>query len=162
MPGNFPTINGLDYGYSSVRLKIAGIPFAITGVKDFSYKSTLKPGKARGTFAQVTSTTTGQYDADGAITFYKSHFAAFWAALAAQAGQVNLGPQQLRFDLTASYSEASIGSVGLVTDYVRSCRIMEISDQHAEEDGVLVTKCTLDVIQIDMNGVIPFVGAQLL
>ena len=161
MPGNFPTINGLDFGYSSVRLKIANVPFAITGIKDFSYKSTLKPGEGRGTFAQVTSSTTGQYNADGALTFYKSHFAAFWTIITQQALTLGLGPQQLRFDLTASYSEQALGSAGLVTDYVKSCRITEIADQHAEEDGVLTTKCTLHVIQVNMNGIQPFVGAIL-
>ena len=161
MPGNFPTINGLDFGYSSVRLKIANVPFAITGIKDFSYKSTLKPGEGRGTFAQVTSSTTGQYNADGALTFYKAHFAAFYAALNTQALAAGLGPQQLRFDLTASYSEQSLGSPGLTVDYAKSCRITEISDQHAEEDGVLVTKCTLHIIQIDYAGIQPFVGAVM-
>ena len=161
MPGNFPTINGLDYGYSSVRLAILGVPFAITGIKDFSYKATLKPGEGRGTFSQVTSTTTGQYNADGALTFYKAHFSAFWAALNQQAAAAGLGPMQLRFDLTASYSEQSLGSPGLTVDYVKSCRITEVADQHAEEDGVLTTKCTLHIIQVDFAGLPPFAGAIL-
>jgi hypothetical protein len=160
-PGNFPTINGLDYGYSSVRLKAQGVPFPLTGVKDFSYKGTLKPGEGRGTNAQVTSTTTGQYNADGALTLYKAHFAAFWAQIATLAAAQGLGPMQVRFDLTAAYSEVSIGSPGLTVDNVRQCRIIEHSDQHAEEDGVLVTKVNLHILQVDPAGIVPFTGALL-
>lgn len=160
-PGNFPTINGLDYGYSSVRLKVAGVPFPLTGVKDFSYKGTLKPGEGRGTNAQVTSTTTGQYNSDGALTMYKAHFQAFFNQIASLAATQGLGPMQVRFDLTAAYSESSIGSAGLTVDYVKSCRITEHADQHAEEDGVLVTKVTLHIIQVNPGGIVPFTGALL-
>lgn len=157
---DFPTINGLDYGYSSLAMQISGIPFFITGVKDVSYKDTLKPGKGRGTNAQVKRRSRGQYDADGSLTFYKSAWGVFFAAFQAQAALLGLGYKELPFFMTANYSETNgFLPTGVTTDYIKEVRITEDSDTHSEDDGVLVHKCTLDIIQVNWNGKAPFPSA---
>lgn len=157
---DFPTINGLDYGYASLSMQISGIPFFITGVKDISFKDNLKPGKARGTFAQVKRRSRGQYDADGSITFYKSAWAVFLQAFQAQAALLGLGFKELPFFMTVSYSETN-GTIptGIITDYLKEVRITEDSDTHAEDDGVLLHKCTLDIVQVNWRGKQPFPSA---
>ena len=154
---DFASINGVDYGYSSVLMTVAGptgpVPFPLTGMKDFSYKDNLKSGKARGTNAQVKRRSRGTYDADGSITFYKSAWGIWLQQFSAQAALLGLGYKELVFQVVVSYDERE---VGLQTDYVHDCRIAEDSDTHSEDDPVLKHKCTLDILQINWNGVAPF------
>jgi hypothetical protein len=150
---DFSSINGVDYGYSSIALTASGVPFPLTGLKDFSYKDNLKPGKARGTNAQVKRRSRGQYDADGSLTWYKSAWGIFLQQIAAQAATIGLGYKELVFKAVISYNEIA---TGLQTDYLHDLRITEDSDTHSEDDGVLMHKCTLDILQINWNGVAPF------
>lgn len=148
-PG-FPTIQGLDYGFSSIRLASSGIPFPIAGIKDFSYSQTLKPGEARGTSSQVQSWSRGTYNAKGSITFYKSQYQAALAQLNTAAAAQGLGYMEAEFDWTASFYELA---VGLTTDELLSCRITDDSDQHSEEGGVLVVKVEIVIKQLLRNGI---------
>ena len=146
-PIGFPTINGLDVGHSSVRLVFGGVPAPISGIKDFSFDDELKPGKARGTSAQVQSRSRGTYDANGSISFYLSHWAAVLQYLVNQSAARGLGWKELAFDIPFSFAEPSSGI--LIANAAKSCRITKNTLESNEDGNVTGMKCSLDIIQID-------------
>lgn len=159
MPG-FPTINGLDYSFSSVQFSADAIPFLLPGLKSANYDDGLKPSEARGTNAQVTSRGRGPYNAKGSLEFWKSQWVAARRALvsASTAAGFPGGIKQFEFDFVASYFETA---VGLTTDYCLRCRITDESEGHSEDGAVLIHKCDLHIIQINWDGQIPFDTALL-
>ncbi len=149
MPAPFPLVNGNEYEFASITLRVPGSPTPIFGAKDISYKHSLKPGKKRGTFAQVTGRTRGVYDAEGALTIYKPQAADFVAAIAALGAAQGLGYMEAIFGLQVDYEEVVLG---IVTDKLKKVRISDEEDQHQEGSDVLVTKFTLDIIELVKNG----------
>ena len=159
MPGlPYPLINGNQYDWSSVELNFGGVPLPLDGLKDLSYSDDLKPGKARGTHAQVSGRSRGTYDAEGSLTFYKSQWPVFLAAISAQAAARLAGYKEFAFTLTVSYSEVALG---IQTDTLLGCRITKDEDQHTEGGEVLVHKCTLDILQVNWNGTPPLLKSVI-
>ncbi|MHB8359258.1 MAG: hypothetical protein ACYDCP_07150 [Thermoplasmataceae archaeon] len=148
----WPTIQGLDYGFSSLVVNADPIPFPIIGLKDVSRSQNLKPGNARGVSAQIQSRSRGVYEAKLSLTFYKSAYVGFLKLIAAAAANQGLGYLEAEFDFTLSYEELA---PGLTSDYALGCRLVGDSEQHSEEGGVLVTKIELEPKQLNIAGLSP-------
>ncbi len=154
MPAPFPLVNGVECDFSSIKIRLAGSPLILVGFKQVSYKHSLKPGKKRGAFAQVTGMSRGQYDGEGSLTLYKPQAVDFVTQLAQQAAANGLGYMEYEWPATVNYSEAwMLGAP--YTDQILSARITDEEDSHEEGTEVLVTKFTLAIRGIIKNGNMP-------
>lgn len=140
----FPLINGVRFDFSSVEIHIGAEVF--NGIKEITYKHTLDPGMMRGTRAAVMGRTRGKYDPEASITFYKSEYQDFIAAIG--------NNYMLReFNVTVIYQE--LPALELVTDNLLQCRLKSSENSHSEGEDALVVKCDLSIMRILESGLDP-------
>lgn len=150
-----PVINGLQWDFSSIELRLLGVPFA--DFKSLTYKHTLEPGMARGTRAQIVGRSRGKYDAEGSIEVYKRPWLAFLAALFGT--NPTYGYMEVDFDIVVSYSELLSP---VQTDILRLCRIKSDDESHSEGGEVATCKLDLHVMSIIKAGVVPISPAKFI
>lgn len=147
-PIPYPLINGFRYDFSSVILTVDGIPF--NGVKEITYKNTLKPGIVRGNRAQKIGRTRGTLDSEGSITLYKAEFTRLIEQLALKGAQTmgGAGYMEVSFDISVSYAEFGGPTI---TDVIIGARLGDHEDTGTEGGEAIATKCMLDIMQINMG-----------
>lgn len=151
-----PMINGARFSWASVQIGLAGKK--TIGVKSINYKDPLKPGKVRGTNAQVIGRTRGNYDAEGSITVYREDFLDIITYLATLIGVTSgLSPnglppgfKEVAFDITVAYSEVPASPVQM--DVLKGCRITDSEMDGSEGEDALAMKLSLDILVISWNG----------
>lgn len=138
-----PTINGHQYAYSSIKFNAVGLRFF--DLKAISYKSSLKPGKVRGMSAAVRGRTRGLWDGEASFDMYKAE--------SQRLIQV-LGPNfmEVAFDVSVTYAEANSPTI---TDILSGLRITDLDNSHSEDAEGLITKVSLDVFRMKLNGFSP-------
>jgi hypothetical protein len=150
-----PVINGLQWDFSSIELRLLGVPFA--EFKSLTYKHTLEPGLARGARAQVVGRSRGKYDAEGTIEVYKRPWQAFLLGLFGS--NPTYGYMEVDFDIVISYAEL-LGTVQ--TDILRLCRIKSDDENHAEGSDVATCKLDLHIMSVIKSGVAPISPAKFI
>lgn len=140
----YPDINGVYYGWSSVEISIAGdVTF---GVKDVTYDDGAEPGEVRGTKSRIIARTRGEYKCTGGITLYKRNLAALLAKLGDGFGNKV-------FDVLVSY--ADIGQP-TTSDKLVGCKIKKIADSPKAGSDAAECKIDLHVFQIERDGLVMF------
>lgn len=150
----YPFINGHRFDWSSVIITIDGIPY--TGVKSITYRQTMTPGLVRGTRAQVTGRTRGQYECEGSLEMYKEDFQLMITALS-QLG--TRGYMEASFQTMVQYSS---GVLATVTDTLAGCRLSSDEDSQSESPDGMVVSCDLSIMYILRNGLSALSPDQLL
>lgn len=151
---NYPLINGHRYDWSSVRITIDGIPY--TGVKSINYRQTMTPGLMRGTRAQPTGRTRGQYEPEGSIEIYKEDYQEIIKALSKNGA---LGYMEVSFPILVQYSS---GILAPITDTLTGCRIASDEDSPSEGADPFTVNCDLSVMLVSRNGLFALSPDQLL
>lgn len=138
-----PIINGHDYSFASVEVRVDGQTF--TGIKSISYSDQVERAKNYGTSSLVRGYTRGQYEGEGSLEFYASEWGNFLKALGNK-------PYLKRFSITVTYAEDGQPTV---TDSLEGCRLKKRSRDHSEGNEGLTVKCDLDVQVIKMDNLDP-------
>jgi len=154
-----PMVNGARFSFASMAIGVAGKKSI--GFKAINYKNSLKPGKVRGTNAQVIGRTRGNYDAEGSLTLYKEDFGDLLAYLATLTGATSSlnptglppGVMEVAFDITVGYSETPASPVQL--DVLKACRITDMEQDASEGEDAIAMKLSLDILVIGWNGYFP-------
>jgi hypothetical protein len=169
-----PLINGVQYDYSSLEVKVRGKPILGRAFTAVSYKESLKPGKVRAGHPQALGRTRGEYDAEGSLEVPKTHLHTFLKELCGEAavqgmaagaiagsvsaGNVTIGYLESSFLLTVSY-----GDIGQASqeDTLVGCKITDIDENHkAGPDGLMVS-LSLDIAYILRNKLPPMGSAMI-
>jgi hypothetical protein len=153
-PIPYPLISGNRFDWSCVTLTVDGLPY--TGVKSISYRQSLSPGEVRGTRAQVTGRTRGQYTAEGSIELYKEDYQALILALSAAGTR---GYMEHAFTTVVQYSS---GVLGVVTDTLTGCRLTSDEDSPSESGDALTISSDLSIMYLLRNGLSALSPEQLL
>lgn len=119
MPG-YPLINGQDYSFASITVKVGNTPFFPTAI---DYNDSLTPGRVYKSGSAVPAgATRGQWDGASSLEFTVADFAAFQAGLAVQqVAQAVAGIALVVFSVQVVYSEAGLG---VITDTLPAVRLM--------------------------------------
>lgn len=153
-PVPYPFINGHRYDWSSVAITIDGIPY--TGIRSITYRQTLTPGIVRGTRAQPTGRTRGQYEPEGSVEIYKEDYQQIIQALSLGGTR---GYMEVTFPIVVQYSS---GLLGVLSDTLAGCRLASDEDSPAEGSDPMVVSCDLSVMYVLRNGLSALSPDQLL
>lgn len=152
MPIPFPTypiINGLMYSFASIEAFFNGFPIA--GIVSINYKSSLKPGIARGTGAQKMGRTIGDHDADCDFEMYLLDAMAFIATLGNAGGfGFGVGEFIVRVGYQEIFSEVPMPPT---LDVILGARVTELAASNQQGTDPSKRKFTTDVMDVLHNGV---------
>ena len=152
----FPLINGNKFDFSSVEVRVNGVPFG--GVKALDYTDTLEPGDVYSAGAAMRiGRTRGQYKAEGSLEMYKDDADKMMTALAAQGMG---GFMEANFIVNADFSE--LPGAGIQVDVLSGCRVKKTSSTHQQGSDALTVKFDLDILYIIRNGKAPLSVPQML
>jgi len=135
-----PTINGLDYDFCTVEVKINATEYI--RVKDFSFDDDLDPGLGYGTSPEYVAETIGQYKATGSLTLYLGSAKLVRDALGDGYGSVH-------FDIVATF--APPGQEVLTITAV-GCRIKKVGNSGSAGSDPLTEKFDLHIRRILRDG----------
>lgn len=144
----YPIINGLMYSFASIEAFFNGFPVA--GIVSINYKSSLKPGIARGTAATKMGRTIGDHDADCDFEMFVLDAMAFIGTLGAGGYGFGVG----EFIVTVGYQEiASEIPLPVVVDTIIGGRVTELAASNQQGTDPTKRKFTVDVMDVLHNGV---------
>ncbi|MDD5245001.1 MAG: hypothetical protein WC683_17885 [bacterium] len=135
-----PTINGLDYDFATVELKLAGAGYL--RVKDFSFDDDLEPGLGYGTSPEYVAETIGQYKATGSITLYLEAAKLFRDTLGDGYGTVH-------FDIVANFAPPG---KAVLTITATGCRVKKVGDSGTAGSDPQTEKFDLHIRRILRDG----------
>lgn len=148
----YPLINGLMYSFASIEAFFNGVP--IIGITSINYKSSLKPGIARGSAPQKLGRTRGDQDADCDFEMYKLDAMAFLGIIGAFPGSQGVGFGEGEFMIKVVYAEStSRVPMPPVLDIIKGARITELSGSNAQGTDPTKSKFSCDVMDVLHNGV---------
>jgi hypothetical protein len=135
-----PTINGLDYDFATVEVKVNGSQYI--RVKDFSYTDDLDPGLGYGTSPEYVAETIGQYKASGSLTLYLEAAKIFRDSLGDGFGTVH-------FDIVANFAPPG---KPVLTVEATGCRVKKVDDSFSAGSDPLAEKFDLHIRRITRDG----------
>ncbi len=138
-----PFINGHLFDFTSLKFNVAAL--RMEDIKSLSYDEEIKPGKVRGTHAQIAGDTRGEYDVSGSIEIYKHALDALLTSLTA----LGRGYLEQHFGSTASYAERGMP---ITTDVLVGMRLTKLSDSPSEGSDPLTVKCDFMAHYMTRNG----------
>lgn len=135
-----PTINGLDYDFATVDVKLNGAEYM--RVKDFSFSDDMEPGLGWGTSVEYVAETLGQYKANGSITLYLASAKIFRDALGDGYGAVH-------FDIVANFAPPG---APIITIEAVGCRVKKDDNSGSAGSDPLAEKFDLHIRKIQRDG----------
>lgn len=147
-----PFVNGHQFDFTSVKFDAANL--RLEDIKAISYSEEIKPGKVRGTRAQLAGMTRGEYDVSGSVEIYKAALDAFLASLTSG----GKGYLEQHFGGSVSYAEPMMP---LTNDQLVGMRLTKIEDSHSEGGDPLTCKCDFIAFYLLRNGKRPLSNMRL-
>ncbi len=146
----FPSLNEVEPSWADVQIKfpLYGGPVVKTNdIESIKWSDKVDVGVTRGTSGgRKLKTTTGQYDCDGTVTFYKSGWKTMRQALAAVNPRMTLA----RFDILIQHTPP--GSSTIHTVKLMGCRVTGRSSDSKEGTDAEKVECSLSVMRIEEDG----------
>lgn len=139
----YPTINGFGHEHNRAKISIDGEEFL--GITSVTYETGLEPGELRGTHPQLLSTTLGQHKATGGFEMWKKDGRRLLALLGPGFGAK-------RFDIVCSFPGDPSDPVDLITDIIKSARIIKVNQESQEGTDPLKMKFDLHVADVLLDG----------
>ena len=143
--GDVIQINGNAHSHASVTIFIGDDPTPYTGVKSINYTHKLEPGEFRGTSAQITRRTLGEYSASGDIEMRLDE---------AQSLITDMGDGWMNIPLNITISRVEPNLDTLIDELI-GVRFTESGTNSSEGKDATVRKFTMHIIVIKENGVLP-------
>ena len=143
-----PLVNGNRYDYSSVQIQVNGFPLLGQEVVAVDYKHGLKPSSVFGSSPRKLGRTRGQYEADATLEITKESYGTLVAALSQNP---LFGYMEASFQIDVVYQDVSHPTS--IQDTLLGCRIVEESEGHKASGDGLTVRVTLDVIEIQRDGI---------
>ena len=151
MAGEYPTLNEVEPSWADVRvsLPVYGAQTIITpDIAALKWSDKVEVGTVRGTNGgRKTKRTTGQYDCDASVTFYRSGWRLFRAALAARDSRISL----VGFDIIVQHTPP--GSTDIFMVKIVGCRITGRSHDMAEGADAEKVELPINAMLIEEDGV---------
>lgn len=126
-----PNVNGFEYSYASIALKIGGQRYY--GATSINYDDSLEPGMVEGTSTLPLGDTAGKWSGNSSIEFNRRDGQALIDSLGDGYGRV-------RFPITVQYAEEGMP---VVTDELPICRIKKAGNSNSA--GSDPSKMTFDL-----------------
>lgn len=153
-PPLYPDVNGQRVDWSCITITARGVPF--TGIKSIKYKDSLKGGVVRGTRAQKTGRTRGQYDTEASMEVYKEDWQELIGLLSDDGAQ---GFMEVSFPVLVQYQNSQ-GNI--ISDTLVGCRIASGDTSPGESADAVTVSCDLDPMYILWDGISALSPDQLL
>lgn len=151
MGSEFPTLNDVEPSWADVTLSlpIYGSETVITkDIAAVKWSDKVDMGVVRGTNGgRKSKRTTGLYDADSTVTFYKSGWATFRVKLAAVNPKISL----VGFDIIIQHTPP--GSSNIFTVKITGCRIAGRSSDMSESADADKIEVPVNPMLIEEDGV---------
>lgn len=144
-------INGNAHSHASIRLFLGDDPSPYTGVKSISYSHKLEPGEFRGTNAQITRRTVGEYSCDGDIEMRIDE---------AQRLIDSMGDGWMTVPIFVTVTRVE-ANMDTITDELYGVRLTESGTSSTEGKDATTRKFKMHPILISENGVFPFPDAVI-
>ncbi len=148
---DYPTINGFAPSWADLKVRIPlydGPEVKTSDIAAIAWSDTVTTGKKRGTSGgRVAGSTTGEYDADGSITFYLEGWRTFRRALASKNKRISL----VRFDVLVQHTPP--GETDIHNAKMVGCRVLSRSAQEAEGADPSKREIPLEVIRVEEDGI---------
>lgn len=147
----YPSINGVRSSWSEIEfaLMTRASPFVSLGIREISYKPTLKGAKVRGAGAVPLGRTRGIADHEGSFTMLKEEADAFLFSL-------GYGYGEIPFDIFVAYRIDDGTPADLPgqmhQDAILGARIEEVDQSYAQGSDGLLVKFSLSVMDVLLNG----------
>lgn len=150
MASEYPTLNGVAPSWADI-----GVQFPIYGgnsvvtndIAAVKWSDKVDVGTLRGTSGgKKLRRTTGQYDADATITFYKDGWRTFRDALKAKNAKISL----VGFDVVISHTPP--GDSGIHTVKILGCRVVGRSSDMSEGTDADKVEIPLNVMSVEEDG----------
>jgi hypothetical protein len=130
MATEFPTLNEVEPSWADIRVNFpiyGGQTVVTPDIAAIKWSDKVEVGTVRGTNGgRKSKRTTGQYDCDGAITFYRSGWGIFRTALATRNKKISL----VGFDIIIQHTPPGVADILSVK--ILGCRILGRSLDMAE------------------------------
>jgi hypothetical protein len=146
----FPKINGHRYSWASVTIK-SSVGMELIHIKEISYSHKLEPGLVRGTGAQPSGRTRGEYEAEGSFVLQREQ----WDEYRNKLGD---GYMETAVDISVSYAED--GSP-VVTDELKGVRITSVENGPSQGTDALEVSCDLSIMYVLEGGKKPLKRMRL-
>ena len=138
-------INGNAHSHASVKIYIGGDPTPYSGVKSINYSHKLEPGEYKGTNAQITRRTLGEYSTSGDIEMRIDE---------ANRLITNMGDGYMAVSLNIVVSRFEQNMDSIIDELI-GVRITESNTQSSEGKDATTRKFTLHILVIRENGILP-------
>lgn len=151
MAQEYPTLNDVEPSWADIGLSFpiyGGLTFITKDVAAVKWSDKVEVGIVRGTNGgRKTKRTTGQYDNDASITFYRSGWAAFRRALAEKDKRISL----VGFDIIIQHTPP--GSIEIFNVKIAGCRVLGRSSDMAEGADADKIEIPLSPMLIEEDGI---------
>lgn len=151
MAQEYPTLNEVAPSWSDLSLSFpmyGGDTVKLTDIAAVKWSDSVEMGMYRGTNGgRKSRRTTGQYDCECTVTFYKAGWVAFQEALAALNPKISL----VGFDILIQHTPP--GSAKIFTVKVTGCRIAGRSADMAEGSDADQIEVAMNPMLIEDDGV---------
>lgn len=147
----YPTLNEVAPSWSDLSLSFpiyGGQTVKLADIAAVKWSDNVEVGMYRGTSGgRKLRRTTGQYDCEASVTFYKSGWKAFQAALAAINPKISL----VGFDILIQHTPP--GSAEIFNVVIKGCRVMGRSADMAEGTDADKIEIPVNPMLIEDDGV---------
>lgn len=151
MATEFPNLNGVEPSWSDVGIQFpiyGGATVKLIDIAAINWSDSVELGMVRGTNGgRKTKRTTGQYDCEASVTFYKSGWKTFREALAGLNPKIAL----VGFDIIIQHTPP--GDSGIHTVKITGCRVTGRSEQSAEGTDAQQLEIPVNPMLIEEDGV---------
>lgn len=151
MAQEYPTLNDVAPSWADVKIDIpvyGGATVQTSDIAAVKWSDKVEVGTVRGTSGgRKKARTTGQYDAEATITFYKAGWATMRAALASKNPKISL----VGFDILIQHTPP--GESGIHKVKVVGCRVLGRSGESTEGTDPEKIEIPLSVMLIEEDGV---------
>ncbi len=151
MAQEYPSLNDVEPSWADIGLSFpiyGGLTHITKDVAAVKWSDKVDVGIVRGANGgRKAKRTTGQYDCDASVTFYRSGWAAFRAALAAKDTRISL----VGFDIIINHTPP--GSSDIFKVKIAGCRVLGRSSDMAEGADADKIEVPLSVMLIEEDGI---------
>jgi len=143
-------VNGRDYDFASIELKLGDRVFPCLGV---SYGDPREIGKLFGNSNTKRGRTRGRVDASGSFEMYKSDSQDLLEYLTTTYG----GYYEGDFQITATYGN---NSQVVTTDQLKDACLIDVQDDHSEGTDALAVSMEIDIMELQRGNARAFAAAS--
>lgn len=151
MSHEYPTLNEVEPSWADVKLSFpvyGGETVLTDDIAAVKWSDKVEVGKVFGSGGgRVRKRTTGQYDSDATVTFYKTGWKRFRTVLAAKNSKISL----VGFDILIQHTPP--GSTEIHTVKITGCRVLGRSGDMAEGSDADKVEIAINPMLVEEDGI---------